>query len=289
MIEALANETLKIEISSAGAELQSIYDKVRNREYLWQGSPEWWPRRAPVLFPIVGKLNNNVYRLNGTTYSLPQHGFARDNEFQVVENTGTSVTYLLQSNAELRQKYPFPFELRITYTLEYAELRIAYEVKNPGPGPLHFSIGAHPGFALAPNESLSDYYLEFEQTETLDRHLLDGGLFNGETEHIMTDTNILALDDSMFLKDAIVLKGMKSGWLKLKSKKSNYQLIFEYSGFPYFGIWAKPGGSFLCLEPWCGHADKKGFEGDFATKEGVQMLNQGDVFSISYSASFGDS
>ena len=282
-METIENDFLKITIETLGAELRSIVAKERQQEYLWQGAPEWWPRRAPVLFPIVGKLNNNAYRVNGKVFSLPQHGFARDNEFTAGERRANAIEFVLKSRPELLLKYPFPFELKIVYSLEGSKLQIRYEVGNKGSQPMYFSIGAHPGFALQSEENLSDYYVEFEKTETLDRHLLDGGLFNGKTERVITNERVLSLNSDLFTKDALVFKGMQSTWLYLKSKKSNYRLKFTYPDFPYFGIWSKPGATFICLEPWCGMADNNGFEGEFKAREGIRMLEAGMTFHRSFS------
>jgi galactose mutarotase-like enzyme len=279
----LENQKLRISFAILGAELKSIFSKEKQQEFLWQGSADWWPRCAPVLFPIVGKLNQNALRYNGQTYSLPQHGFARDNEFTIETQSKTALTFLLSSTAELRSKYPFDFQLRITYVLIDSMLEIQYDIRNAGNETMYFSIGAHPGFALAPGESLSDYYIEFEKTETLDRHLLDEGLFNGKTERVVTASRTMNLDDEMMKKDAVVFKDMKSTGLWLKSRRSNYSLEFHSPGFPYFGIWAKPGGPFVCLEPWCGIADNKGFMGDVRDKEGIVSLKTGEVFVRKFS------
>ena len=50
---SIENQYLKIEVSSLGAELQSIFDKEMKQEVLWQGDKKYWGRRAPVLFPNV--------------------------------------------------------------------------------------------------------------------------------------------------------------------------------------------------------------------------------------------
>ncbi|CAN5203338.1 aldose 1-epimerase family protein [soil metagenome] len=279
----LDNPKLHVTISTAGAELASIFSKEKNQEFLWQGSLEWWPRRAPVLFPIVGKLNQNSFRYQDKSFSLPQHGFARDSEFTVEAQSESVITFLLSSTEPLRTKFPFDFQLRIRYTLIDSTLEIRYEIKNPADTSMYFSIGAHPGFALAPGESLSDYYIEFEKTETLDRHLLEEGLFNGKTERVVTASRKMDLNDEMMRKDAVVFKDMKSTILWLKSRRSDYVLKFHSPGFPYFGIWSKPGASFVCLEPWCGLADKKGYSGELTEKEGIRSLGSNEVFISQFS------
>lgn len=280
MTESIENDFLRIEISTLGAELKSIFHKHKNQEYLWQGDANWWPRSAPVLFPVVGKLNNNEYYVDGKTYSLPQHGFARDMEFTVVEKVADIIVFELKSTEETLAKFPYSFSLKITYSLAENKLFTNYKVENVSSEEMCFSIGAHPGFIcpMYENETLEDYYLELQYEETLARHLLENGLFTGESEIIITDTKVLNLHAGLFEKDAIVFKNMRSTYMFLKSKKSDYYLKFSFDGFPYFGIWQKPGAPFICLEPWCGIADNKGFSGAFSEKEGIVKLDGNEVF-----------
>ena len=61
---SIQNEYLCVEISTKGAELQSIRDTA-GTERLWQGDPAFWTGRAPVLFPICGGLREDAYYLDG--------------------------------------------------------------------------------------------------------------------------------------------------------------------------------------------------------------------------------
>jgi len=286
MTTLLENDHLSIGVSSAGAELTSIFNKKRQQEFLWQGHAQWWPRRAPVLFPIVGKLNQNSYRVHGTTFTLPQHGFARDSEFAWRDSSTDSVSLELKSGDETRARFPFDFSLMISYHLHGGTLTTQYTIRNTGSSLLPFSIGAHPGFAFSAGETLSDYYIEFEKPEKLSRHLIQDGVFTGETEPVL-DGKILPISDDLMKKDAIVFKDMKSDTLVLKSRISDYCLKFHAAEFPYFGIWAKPGGPFVCLEPWCGLADNQDFRGDLSEKEGINILQPGETFVRGYAVTPG--
>ena len=82
-MEQIKNDQLTLEISSLGAELQSIKDANGN-EYLWDGDEKYWNRHSPILFPIVCGLWKDTYRTEGKEYHLP------GNEIHViwhVENT----------------------------------------------------------------------------------------------------------------------------------------------------------------------------------------------------------
>jgi galactose mutarotase-like enzyme len=63
-MEQIKNDQLTLEISSLGAELQSIKDANGN-EYLWDGDEKYWNRHSPILFPIVCGLWKDTYRTEG--------------------------------------------------------------------------------------------------------------------------------------------------------------------------------------------------------------------------------
>ncbi|WP_299249908.1 aldose 1-epimerase family protein [uncultured Cytophaga sp.] len=287
-MQVLENEVLKVAISANGAELQSIYHKTVQLEYLWQGDPVVWPRKAPVLFPIVGKVKNNEYTVTDKKYSLTQHGFARDRMFDCIHFTNTSCTYRLSHSEASLLVFPFEFELDVIYTIEGESLTVSYRVFNPSTSKeLYFSIGAHPGFncPLVEGETFEDYYLEFEKSEKLSRVLLEGGLRSDASEEVLLTNKKLPLSADLFtVKDAIVVSGLYSECISLKSKKSSHGLHFNYKNYPWFGIWSKP-GPFICLEPWMGVADDIHSDGNFIKKEGIQSLKPNTENLFSYSIS----
>jgi len=282
----LENDFFEICVSSHGAELHSVCSKKLNKELLWQADEKVWARHAPVLFPIVGKLKNDSYTFEGKSYSLPQHGFARDMEFQIISNKSDSIIYELNASDETLKKYPSFFSLQIEYKLENEKLYCNYKVKNTGDTEMYFSIGSHPGFIcpLMEGEQLSDYSISFEKEETALRNLLDGGLFNGIQEDVIVNKKQIPLTKELFEKDAIVLKGLNSQALQLHSNK--YNLNFFWHNMPYFGIWAKKGNEeFICLEPWAGLADSTNASGDIKEKEGIIALSPSNVFECGFGIS----
>jgi galactose mutarotase-like enzyme len=286
MIFSLTNDSINILISSLGAELRSLKTNSNDLEYIWQADPLFWPRHAPLLFPIVGKLKNNSYIYNNKEYSLPQHGFARDKEFEVTDLAEDKIIFKLNADKESVNNYPFDFELLISYQLVQQKVIISYEVFNPASEPLLFSIGTHPGFRcpLIPNERFDDYYLLFEHKETLIKHKIREGLLSGESEFALQNKNRLLLQKQMFQDDALVFKSFKSSYVILKNRQNPHQIKIIMEDFPYLGIWTKPSEEayFLCIEPWLGIADSVHSDGKLEKKEGIITLQGGKKFNCSY-------
>ena len=76
----IQNSSIKISVTKIGAELCSLFSKEKNVEFMWQANPAIWGSHAPVLFPIIGCLKDGKFVLEGNAYSVPKHGFIRNNE-----------------------------------------------------------------------------------------------------------------------------------------------------------------------------------------------------------------
>lgn len=274
VVHSISNKRLSISVNTFGAELTSL--KSSSTELLWQADKTVWPRHAPVLFPIVGKLNENKFKYKGSEFNLSQHGFARDKEFTLIEQSENVLEFELTANEETLEFYPFHFSLRIRYELNDSTLTTKYLVFNPDKADLLFSIGAHPGFNCKriEGESLKDFYLEFNKPDKLVIEKLSDGLLSGATSELKPESGKLQLSLATFDNDALVFKNSQIEEIKLCSLKSKIKIIFRCKGWPYFGIWSKKGSdAFVCLEPWFGIADSVAYNGEFSIKEGIIKLN----------------
>lgn len=284
----IKNERLSVTIAAHGAELSSIYDKANDRELVWQADPAFWNRHAPVLFPNVGKYYGGHFTYNGTDYPMGQHGFARDTEFEQAASGENFVTYRLCADEESKKVYPFDFVLEITHRLNGNRLTVEWNVKNTDNKEMYFTIGGHPAFNVnvLPDTDFEDYSLVFKEgTEKLSYVLLDAesGTAIGDKvyELELTDSKY-ALKKDMFDKDALVFDGGQIEWAALALPDGKPYIALESKGFPNFGIWSKPGAPYVCLEPWCGRCDNKGFEGGISEKPGIIALKAGETFKKSY-------
>ena len=288
MISKLENEKIKVEVDTAGAELKKLLLKQNNKNYLWHGDSKYWGRRAPVLFPIVGRLKDNKYRYQEKEYKMTQHGFARDKEFELVEQKKNMLRYRLEDDHSTLEIYPFSFTLDIIYKIEANKVLIKYIVKNKNESEMYFSIGAHPAFywPLTDQGEKEDYYLEFEKKEDASRYLLAEGLLNHKTEKTIYNSNVLELQADTFKDDALVFKDLKSEAVALKNKNSDHKIEMEFKGFPYLGIWSQSAEApFICIEPWQGIADSIDSSGRLEEKEGINKLGSEEEFSCEYSIS----
>ena len=268
----LKNDCLTVEISTMGAELAGIKDK-NGTERLWQGDPAFWAGRAPVLFPVAGGFKDDEYILNGKTYSMPKHGFARKREFAVEAQDETSAVSILSGDASKSEGFPFENELRVRYTLSGASIKVDYEVTNLEDRPLYCSVGAHEGYAC--EGGIEGYEIEFDQPEggTLKSNILIGNLLSHETRALpLNDHNALELKYDYFAVDAQVFLTLKSRAVTLRKKGGEAMIRVEFEGLNYMLLWTKPGANYICIEPWANHPDFVDWNKQLPAKPGVLAI-----------------
>src|SRR6201994_4804216 len=192
----IENEFLKVTIRNQGAEMTSIYNKVSGVEHLWQADPNIWPWHAPNLFPVVGGLINNELLVDGKTYKRERNVFTRQSELLLIESNEVSARFSLPYSDHTLEVYPYKFDFQVYYDLIENALRVTYKVLNHEHDTIYFSVGGHPAFNVPFNtgESYEDYYIEFENDEKLETHLLNSdGFFSGETHPVQTPNKKLYL------------------------------------------------------------------------------------------------
>jgi galactose mutarotase-like enzyme len=282
----IENEFVSAQIKPLGAELVSFFDKNAQQEFMWGANPEFWGKTSPVLFPIVGALKNNQYTFEGKIYTLPRHGFARERAFFVESNSETEVIFLLVSDEKSKEIYPFDFEFRIKYQLTEKLLSVTYSVKNTGGKVMYFSVGGHPAFKIPfePATQYDDYFLEFNEIENSQRwDLTNDGLIKNQSSPFFQNSNQIKLTKELFYGDALVFDDLKSHQVSIKSEKTDKKLTFDFTGFPYLGIWAAENADFVCIEPWCGIADYENHNQELKEKTGINKLNPDENFEKTWS------
>lgn len=285
MNHLLSNEYLTVEISTHGAELQSIRNNRTGHEYIWQGDAAFWARRSPVLFPIVGSLWNGEYRTGGNIYHMSQHGFARDMEFSLIEHSETTLRFVLTDTSATLALFPFRFRLEISYALNETRLNVEWKVENFSETIMPFQIGAHPAFnypAFSPMGPVHGYF-SFGHSGEVGYELIEsaGCLGNG-THPLETDAEgLLPITDKTFDHDALVIEEGHVHRVSLLAHDRQPYLTLLFRS-PLVGLWSKPHAPFVCIEPWWGRCDRVGFSGDVSKREHINLLPPGNNFTAGY-------
>ncbi len=284
-IISISSNSLTASIDTMGAQLMNL--SKGESEYLWQGDSNWWPRRAPILFPIVGVLKDGEAESAEGTISLARHGLARLNQFEVVEQSPSSVTLQLKSTEETRKSYPYDFELKLIFSVAGDTLTQTYEVTNTGNVVLPFTLGAHPAFNIpipgVEAASLDQYHLSFTRSWTsYGPSITDEGLCNYATpQRLVVDSDTLELSWELIDREkTITLEDVPDRRITLttnaEASSEAHGIQMDFEGFDYLGIWsAAPGCPFVALEPWCGIADTVDTDGVFEHKPGMINLEPG--------------
>lgn len=278
----LRGDKIAATIQAQGAELSSLRN-AEGTELLWQAGPQW-PRHAPLLFPIVGKLKNDALRHASKTYPMTQHGFARDRRFEWLEQGPRSCKLALIDDAETRVRYPFAFRLEVTYAVDGADLDVTFDIVNTGSDTLPASLGGHPAFnwPLLPGLSKDAYALSFEKGEPAPTRRLKDGLMCPQAEPSPVEGRTLALSERLFDDDALILDQVASRSVRFAAAQGP-AIEVSWNGFRELGVWSKPGGApFLCIEPWHGFASPAAFDGEFVDKPGLMHIAPGARRSLSY-------
>jgi len=283
---ALSNKYITAKVSGHGAELHSL---IHNGfEYIWQADPKYWSRHAPILFPIVGRVFNDEYKVGDNTYHLPQHGFARDREFRLINFTDTEATFVLQSDDDTLKVYPYKFELIVKHSLQEKRLKTQYIVRNTDNKDIYFQIGGHPAFNY-PNYPFNRGYLQLTKdgkaiNEISVKHPNTNGYITNYIQHLELSNGCLPIKDDIFNNGAFILENDQCDTISMINGNGTTHLSLS-SNAKLFGIWSpeRKNAPFICIEPWFGRADDVNYEGDFNEKQFMNRLQIGKEMNFDYS------
>lgn len=282
MTSYIENGYLKIGVKSFGSVLTSVKSVKSGYEFLWQGNPDVWNGQSPILFPVIGKMLDDKYSLNGKEYPMIRHGLARHYDFSLIEKSESSLTFEQVQNEETLKSYPYNYSLKVRFELNKNSLTVTHTVKNTNDGVMYFSLGAHPAF----NCEIGDRVV-FEKNETLYSERIDAdSVITGEKDLILDGSKGIVLEAHTFDKDALIFENPKSDKVTLESENSDRKIVFTLGDAPFFAVWSKPNAPFVCLEPWHGINDSYDKKADISEKRGIEKLNPNEEFSFSWTAEF---
>ena len=289
-METIQNEYLTVEVSDMGAEFQSIKD-ADDREYLWQAGA-LWPRRSPILFPIVCSVENDTYRVDGKEYHLPRHGFARDTRFTLISQGDEKVTYALHETEETLKVYPFCFNLAVTYKLKENQIHVIWHVENTDTRDIYFQIGGHPAFLAPGCKEGSDLkgIIRLDNDEQLTglKSYIDGSHEMTEIE-LGIKEGLILFNDDFFANDSVKIHNSQTHRAELLNPDGTTAVAVDYK-CPIIAFWSpyQKKAPFVCIEPWYGLGDPRGYQGEFRDKPFMNHLQPGASFMSEYVITIGD-
>lgn len=273
----LQNAHISLTVDTLGAQMMSL--QSGGCEYLWQGDPQYWQDRSPVLFPMIGRLYQKKHMVDGQEYTMGIHGFAAQREFTVAEQETDRLVLRLESDAATLEQYPFRFCLEIQYLLKGSTVEIAFLVKNTDDCTIHFGIGGHPGFRV-PGERFEEYRLEFAKPCRPDRVLFSEQiLLNGQTvPYPLKDGRTIPLTHALFDQDAIILQNTDRTVSLCHKEKTCLTVAFP--DMPYIGFWhwPKTDAPYVCIEPWSSLPGRQDVVEDLRTRSDLIHLPAGEVY-----------
>ena len=291
MIVTIRNELLTVDIEDLGAQLSSVRNH-HGTEYLWQGDADIWARRAPILFPVLGRLKDNTYLLDGVAHTIGQHGFARDCVFELVEQTDTKAVFRLTDNAETRRLYPFAFSLTVTYTLEGNGLTKSHRVENCSEQVMYYELGVHDGFRapLEEGETMAQYAIRLPGLDAITPYGMDqAAMVTPKGETIPLENGRLSLTPATYGLDTVILDQPPQAKAVLVDGQDRPRVTVDFAQFPYLGIWtqAKPfDTNYVCIEPWSSLPDATFVGRELKDKAGIRSLQPGQAEELSYTTTF---
>ena len=283
----LKNDVLEISVSAKGAELTSIKDD-KGKEYLWQGDERYWNRQSPILFPFIGRLKNREFIYEGKTYPMMQHGFARDIEFNCIEEKKDEIWFEITDNEETYGLYPFKFLLKIGYRLVENKLEVLWEVKNTDNKTMYFNIGAHPGFNCPIDDEADKvgYFLEFNANGNPKYYGSDAetGLRLSKLHELKLENGRSTVTKEYFDETTYIFEDKQISEVSIVKPNGEKYVTVKFD-MPILAIWSmeKMNAPFICLEPWIGRCDRIEFNGELVDRECNIVLNAGEVFKNTYS------
>ncbi len=255
MLYTIKNQHLSATIDSLGAELCSL--KSPDREYIWQGHPDYWEGHAPLLFPTIGGVKNNQVTIGGQNCHLKNHGFLRTINLEVIHHSDEKIVFSTKFSSDTLSCYPFKFQFIATYKLDGTTCEMTYEIKNLDDKSMPFFFGLHPALNcnITDEENFDDYYIEFNVPTAITRPYFPEGddypdLDNMEVLSPNSKTYSLKHED--FLLYSLVQDKINFTKSDLCHKTKGKIVDFDFEGFDTYTMWQPHYAPFICLEPWTG-------------------------------------
>ena len=246
------NENILLEVSKRGAEIKRLFLKKDSIEVISTNNS--WGKSAPLLFPVVGVVDQGYIKHEKKIYRLNRHAFVREKDFEVVvTKDGVEASYTHKRNDE----WPFEFVLKIYYLITNKGLNIKINVIADDKS--LYNLGWHPAFNLKEDIKINTIF-------TYENH---NGLIT-KMRHCDNDT--------LRFKDIENDRTYIFDWFDHKFKIQNKSFTLRTNDMNACAIWTSNKDEFICIEPWAKNIDGLNNGTTFKTKEYLYGNNEFNIY-----------
>ncbi|MEM7367412.1 MAG: hypothetical protein AAF587_02355 [Bacteroidota bacterium] len=282
----LDNDRLKVQISSLGAELQSIVNKQSGREVLWIGDSTYWEQKSPIMFPVNVRFKDDQFSYQSKVYQMPSMGLAMIQEFvQEPDNSPQKTTFSFQSSEQSRTNYPFDFRLEVQYELQQQTLINRFILKNTGTDSMYFALGGHPGFycPLDNGKTRADYEYVFPEPLSISRIEVAGNFLQDNIIPFLSNESRLSLADERIPNGGMFMKASNIQTIGIAETGKAPFVSLNLGDFPNINLWSPPGSPYACIEPMVSHHDIELSPIEIEKKSHLIVLPPGGTNTYAYS------
>jgi len=284
----LENEFLRVTINEMGGSLDSIYDKKRNNEIMYEIDSRSWSSKDIVIFPFVARLKNNTYTVDNNEYSMKNHGIIRYNKLNVWEKSNEKCVLYLDSNKDTLKEYPYIFHFEVIYLLDHNKISINYKIVNTDNKPIYYEYGGHPAIKVDGIEKdngfeIQNTILEFESNiETQKFNLDESGSYIVDKTMVSIPSEFIISKEKIEESKTLIFDAKNIDRCILKTL--GYRFYFDIKDFQILALWTYPGyGNYLCVEPWNGIPDIFNPNRELKCKPYIHSLNPNECEEKGYS------
>ncbi len=241
----------------------------------------------PVLFPFCGRCHAEGdagfwQDPAGRLRPMPQHGFARNSQFELQDTNETSMRARLVPDAAVKESYPYDYEFLVSYFFGELGFLVELGLRNMGELPIPWSPGHHFYFTLPWHEGLGreSYQIRIPAKRAL-RHRQTGEL---KPEVLDKGMDTYGFDDPALVNRIHTHLASPECSFGPKGGEEQVTVRFKESepvpSARSFVTWAEEEDApYYCVEPWMGPPNSP------AHRNGLQYVNAGESASFTVEVS----
>jgi galactose mutarotase-like enzyme len=184
--------------------------------------------------------------------------------------------------------YPYDFTLSVSYVLDDNKIGVIWHVHNTDAREIHFQIGGHPAFNVPEGKTSGRIRLDCQEPMDALHSYPDSSHSMDEVPFVEAENGLIEFSENTWRNDSIKIHKSQLHRAELLNKAGEPEVTVEFRT-PVVAFWSPYGkqAPFVCIEPWYGIGDPRGYDGDFKDKPLMNHLLPGASFMSKYEIKIG--